>query len=175
MSAEINKYDVLKKRAKLLSQPLQEEQLSQSFLELVVFKLAHENYALETRHTLEVYPLKDYTSLPGTPAYIFGLVNLRRKIITVVDLRPLFSLPVTLPPNPKIVIVGDREKEFAILTDGIIGIQKVGNDQIQAGIPTLTGIRQEFLHSLTKNGIVILDGAKLLSSRHLIVDEAVEV
>ena len=71
------------------------------------------------------------------------------------------------------VILGSDEKGFSIITDGFIEIQKIVKESLQTSLPTLTGIREDFLKGLTPNGIVILDGQKLLTSDHLVINEGV--
>ena len=105
----------LRRRAQELSKPLQTNASSDHHAEVLVFLLAHEHYAIETQYIKEVFPFAEYTPLPGTPAFLKGLVNLRRKIITVIDLRVLFNLSAEASPTQKLVLLGNAEKEFAIV------------------------------------------------------------
>lgn len=76
---------LLKKRAEELSKPIVVERNDLELIELLVFKLAEEEFAIETKHIKEVYPLTLFTPLPGAPPFVMGLVNLRRKIVVVED------------------------------------------------------------------------------------------
>lgn len=166
---------ILKKRAERLAQTVETEKQELNEIELLVFKLAEENYAIETKYVKEVYPFKDYTILPGVPSFIYGLINVRRKILSILDLKAFFSLPAsTENENRKIVILEGFDMEFALLTDEIADIQKVSLNHLQTSLPTLTGIRQEFLMGVTQDRIVVLDGKKLLTSKQIIVDQTVE-
>ncbi len=166
---------ILQRRAADLARPVVDrETISEKTLELLVFKLSAEQYALETQYVKEVYPLRDFTPLPCTPPYLYGLVNLRRKILAIVDLKFFFSLTSEPEVEQKLIILSDSQKEFAILSDGIIGIQRLSMDNIEPSLPTLTGIRQDFLKGITRDGIVILDGQKLLLSKHIMVDETAD-
>lgn len=167
--------EILKERAKNLAKPKELDVLKGEYLEVLVFKLAHERYGIETKYAKEVHPLKDYTSIPCTPAFIFGLINVRRKILTVIDLKILFGLPEELHEGSKIIILQDNEKEFGILSDGFEGILKIPVSKIQTSLPTLTGIRQDFFKGVTLEKVVILDGKKLLSSKQIICEEMVEI
>ena len=171
----MNKEDILKERAKILSKPKQQETIKSDFLEILVFKIANEKYGIETKYAKEVYPLKDYTPLPGTPLYIFGLINVRRKILAVINLKSFFGLAETKNENSKVIILKGGEKEFGLLTDGFEGIQKISISKVQTSLPTLTGIRQELFKGVTLDKIIIIDGKKLFSSQEIIVDEMVEL
>lgn len=165
--------EILKKRAERLSKPLEERQQFYG-LEVLGFTLGDESYALETRYIEEVYPLKECTPLPKAPPFVFGLTHIRRKIMLVINLKILFDIPnLKEVKDPKLIILGQEDREFALLTDGLNGIQTISNEQIQSSLPTLKGIREDFLKGVSSDGTVILDGRKLLASKVLILDEAV--
>lgn len=166
---------LLKKRAEELSKPIVVERTDLELIELLVFKLAEEEFAIETKHIKEVYPLMLFTPLPGAPPFVMGLVNLRRKIVVVIDLKVFFSLAPASGADRKLLVLQDGVKEFAIVTDGICGIRKIPVNDIQGAMPTLTGLKLTYLLGVTSDRIVVLDGSKLLSSTELVVDESVEV
>src|SRR5882724_8355786 len=64
-----------------------------TMLELLEFRLATERYALETRHVQGVHPLRELTPLPCTPPFLLGIVNVRGRILPVLDLKKFFDLP----------------------------------------------------------------------------------
>ncbi len=170
---KLEKSHILKERAEKLAKVNEKEKIKDG-IEVLVFHLSQEQYALETFYIKEVYPYKKYTILPGVPAFISGLINIRRKVFSILDLNVFFSLPHDSSSHHKFIIVEDSEMEFAILTDGIVGIQKIPHDQIEPLPPTFSGIQQNFLKGITTDHIVILDGKKLISSKLIIVDETVE-
>lgn len=164
---------ILRERAEKLAKPLEEQESLTHSLEILIFTLGEENYGIETKYIVEVNPLKDFTPLPSAPTYVYGLANVRRKILLIIDLKKLFSIPEESNISNKLVILGNVEKSFAILIDNFSGIRKISKDNLQSSLPTLTGIRQEFLKGLTNDGVVILDGQKLLSSQYLIINETI--
>jgi purine-binding chemotaxis protein CheW len=87
------KRSILKARAQALAAEKKDETAQKEFIEIVVFRLASETYGIENSFIREVYPLKDYTPLPGTPPYVLGIVNVRGQIISIIDLKKLFNLP----------------------------------------------------------------------------------
>jgi purine-binding chemotaxis protein CheW len=171
----LSKTEILKSRAEKLAQVISVKEPMNETIEVLVFKLAGENYAIETMYIKEVYRYKNYTLLPGAPPFVFGLINVRRKVLSIIDLKVFFSLPATKNVEYKVIIVEDREMEFAILTDGIVDIQKISLNHIQPSLPHLTEAKQEFLKGITANGLIVLDGKKLLSSKRIIVDEKSEM
>lgn len=165
---------LLKTRAEVLSKPILVEETGVESIEFLVFKLANEEFAIETKHIKEVYPLTQYTPLPCAPPFVMGLVNLRRKIVAVIDLKIFFSLSTGTEGERKLIVLQDGIKEFAIVTDGMSGIRKIPVTEIQPALPTFTGLKLAFMLGVTIDRIVLLDGSKLLSSKELVVDETVE-
>lgn len=166
--------EILRRRAEKLAKPIDKlEQMGETY-EIMIFNLGEENYAIETKYIEEIYPLKEYTVLPGTPSFVLGLTNVRRKIILIIDLKVLFSIPPKTEELQKLIILSSEENYFGILSDGINGIQKVMKEGLQSSLPTLTGVRADFLKGILSNGTVLLDGEKLLTSKTLKIEDAVE-
>jgi purine-binding chemotaxis protein CheW len=143
-------------------------------LEVVEFSLAGERYGIETWWVREVSPLKTYTPLPCTPPFVLGLTNLRGQILSIVDVRQFFDLPHRgLTDLNKVIVLTGEGMEFGILADVIAGVRPVPRAALQPELPTLTGIRAEYLLGVTSEGLVILDGRRLLSDRSLVVHQEV--
>lgn len=166
------KKKILKQRAKHLARPRETDVRELGQLEIVEFLLAYERYAIESSWVREVYPLKELTPLPGTPAFVSGIINVRGRIVSVLDMKSFFDLPPKgLTDLNKVIIVGDGQMEFGLLADAVCGVSHVPLQEIQPPLPTLTGIRQEYLKGLTSQRLVILDVAKILSDPGIIVRE----
>jgi len=141
-------------------------------IEVVIFQLAYETYGIETAWVREVYPLKDLTPLPCTPGFVAGIVNVRGQVISVIDIKKFFDLPEKgLTDLNKVIILSNGVMEFGILADSVVEVKSIPLNKIQAGLPTLTGIREDYLRGITAERLVILDAAKLLTDSNIIVHE----
>ena len=139
----------LKKRARKLAEEPPQETDGEEYLEALEFSLANERYAIETVFISEVYPLKELTSLPCVPAFFLGIINVRGRIVTVIDLKRFFELPEKgITELNKIVIVESDNMELGVLADEIKGIVSIPMSGLQPAIPTLTGIREDYLKVL---------------------------
>lgn len=166
---------VLKARACRLAQENQEPAMDGEILEVLEFSLGQESYGIETIHIREVCPLKELTPLPCTPTFVLGIISLRGRMVSVIDIKKFFELPERgLTDLNKVIVLHNREMEFGILADAIVGVRSVPLAEIQPSLPTLTGIRREYLKGITSERSVILDGAKLLSDQKIIVHEEPE-
>jgi purine-binding chemotaxis protein CheW len=166
------KREILRKRAEKLAIPVMEKALDRQFLEVVAFRLADEKYALESGFVREVVPLKGMSPIPGIPKHIKGIINVRGRIFSVVDLRVFFDLPGSEDAGPgKVILLDDGNMEMGIVADAIMGVRAVPLDQLRQGLPTLTGIREAYLRGLSGQDLVIIDAGKLLADKSLVVSD----
>jgi purine-binding chemotaxis protein CheW len=141
-------------------------------LEIVEFTLASETYGIESAFVREVHPLKDFTPLPGVPAFVLGIANIRGQILSVVDLKKFFNLPEKgLGELNKVIIIRNNRMEFGILADVVLGTRSVPLDTIQAPPITVTGIGAEYLKGVTGERTIVLDAQKILENEKIIVNE----
>lgn len=167
---------VLKERARALANEPKKEDERRETIEIIEFMLAYEKYGIETSYVREAYPLKDLTQVPCTPPFVLGIINVRGEILSVIDIKKFFDLPEKgLGDLNKIIILNNEKMEFGILADVILGVRNILSSELQQSIPTLTGIREEYLKGVTKERVVILDAKKLLSDKTIIVHEDVQI
>lgn len=146
-----------------------------TMLELLQFGLASERYAVECRFVQEVHPLRDLTPLPCTPAFIAGIVNVRGRIVPVIDLKKFFGLPERgLTDLHRTIVVRGHDLEVGLLADVIIGISSVPAASLQPSLPTLTGISAQYLKGITDQSLVVLSVDRILLDPKIIVHEEVE-
>jgi len=174
-SAPEERRRILRDRAKVLARKPEREASDEVYIEVVEFRLAQERYAVESAFVREVYPLKELTPLPCTPPFVLGIVNVRGQILSVVDLKVLFELPEEgLTDLNRVIILRSNSMEFGILADAILGTRRVLLGQVQASLPTLTDVREEYLKGVTEERMVILDAEKLLADPRTVVHEEVK-
>lgn len=168
------KRGILRKRARDLARQEEQDQGAGAGLDILEFLLSFETYAIEMRWVAETCPLKDLTPLPCTPPFVAGIINVRGRIISVIDIRKFFDLPEKgLTDLNKVIILHNGAMEFGILADEILGTRTIPLTEVQPPLATLTGIREEYLAGVTRKRTAILDGAKLLSDRKLILHEEI--
>jgi purine-binding chemotaxis protein CheW len=141
-----------------------------TLVQVVEFELARERYAIETRWVREVVALRDLTPLPGAPTFVAGLVNVRGRVVSVVDLKAFFDLPAKgLPDLNRVIVMADRTMEFGLLVDAVIGVACIAGAQVQPAPPTLTGVRAHYLRGVTADRLALLDGARILADPRIVV------
>jgi purine-binding chemotaxis protein CheW len=167
--------EILRARARALARPPESPPAADASLELLEFRLARECYGLETRHVHEVYPLKDLTPLPCVPPFVLGIVNVRGRVTPVIDIKKFFDLPDKgLTDLHRIILVRGNDLEFGLLADVIVGVRTIPVGSLQPSLPTLTGIRADYLKGVTAERLVVLDLDRILADPKIIVHEEVE-
>ena len=166
---------ILRARARALARPRDNTAVANASLELLEFRLAHECYALETRHVREVYPLKSLTPVPCTPSFVRGIVNVRGRITPVIDIKKFFDLPDQgLTDLHCVILLRSNDLELGLMADIIVGVRIIPLGSLQPTLPTLTGIRADYLKGVTAQRLVVLDLDRLLTDPKIIVQEEVE-
>lgn len=162
---------ILRARARVLARPPQPAG-AHAMLELLEFRVAGEHYALETRHVMEVLPLSDLASVPCTPAFVRGVVNVRGRITAVLDLQLFLQLGGRgLHDLHHVVLVRGGGLEFGLLADAVIGARALAEEALQS--PPLPGLRTEYLRGMTAERLLVLDMERLLADPRIIVNEEV--
>ncbi len=169
------KRKILRLRAKALAaKPSGEENVVES-VELIEFLLAHETYGVESGYVSEVLPLKDITPVPCAPAFVAGIINVRGRIIAVVDIKKFFGLPEKgLGDLNRVIVLCSNDGELGILADAILGVHRIPVGGLQHPAASFTGVRGAYLKGITATGMAVLDAAKIVSDDKMIVDEEVE-
>ena len=162
----------LKNRAIAMAQEPGQKKAASATIGVIAFTLAAETYAIESVFVREVYPLRDFTALPGAPPYIFGIINVRGQILPVVDLKKFFNLPEKgLGDLNRVIILYDDQMEFGILADAVNGTKVIYKEEVLPVPPTVTGIGEEYLEGVTKERLIVLNAKRLLCDKSIVVNE----
>ncbi len=162
---------ILQARAKALAQETGKGPGAEQQLEILEFLLAYEHYGIETSYVDQVYPLRELTPLPGTPPFHLGIINVRGRILSVIDIKKLFDLPGKgLTDLNKVIVIHNDGMEFGILADAILSTRSIPVSAIRPPLPTLTGVRSEYLRGITSERLIVLDGNKILSEKSITVN-----
>ena len=168
------KQHILRQKAKKLAVEVAGDKVDGQSLEIVEFMLSGERYGIESVHIREVCPLKELTRIPCTPPFVLGVINVRGLVLSIIDIGRFFDLPRQgITDLNRVILLSSGALEFGILADDILGVRLVPLNDIQESLPTLTGIRGEYLKGVTNDRVTILDVDKILSDKKLIVHEEV--
>jgi purine-binding chemotaxis protein CheW len=98
----------------------------------LTFTLADEEYGLEILKVREIMGMLAITSVPNTPHYVRGVVNIRGKVIAIVDLRSKFSMPQAgYSDETCIIVVCIGNVEVGIIVDRVREVQDIAEADIE--------------------------------------------
>lgn len=141
----------------------------------LTFRLADEEYGLEILKVQEIIQMQTITRVPRTPAYVRGVINLRGKVIPVVDLRLKFGLEGVEDTDRTCIIVvqirqGDNVVIMGIIIDEVREVLDIAGDNIEDAPDFGSQIDTEFIMGMGKIGQsvkILLDIDKVLSAAEL--------
>jgi purine-binding chemotaxis protein CheW len=167
---------VMDERARALARVPARGPDAAAVLQVVVFSLANERYALEARFVQRVVPFSEYTPVPGAPDFLVGVFNLRGEVLAVIDLRKFFGVPArALTEQSRVLVLGGERAEFGVLADATDEVAALRTDDVLEPPDSVAGIGREYLRGVTRDALIVLDGAVLLQDRRLFIDQGGEV
>jgi purine-binding chemotaxis protein CheW len=103
--------------------------LANTFL---TFSVAGEEYAVSVSCVTEIVRLPKSYSIPDVPSYVRGVINLRGKVIPLVDVRSRFAMPETEYTDRTVVVVLETgETTTGLIVDGVAEVSEIAPDQIE--------------------------------------------
>lgn len=164
----MNKKDILQSRALEIAQiPFTDD--NSEYIEVLVFNLSNEQYAIETSFIEEVSIIKNMTEIPFTPDFIKGVINLRGHIYSIVDLLSFFRFEKLEKSSlvEKAIILRNETMEFGLLVYSLEGVKKIKRIDLLEVPVGISEKNQGYIISVTKENIIILDTEKLLSDEKM--------
>lgn len=142
---------------------------SQTEVQTIVFVLEKSFYCVDIMRVQEIIKMSDISELPQSPDYIRGIVNLRGKIIPVIDLRRKFGFEKSVvDKNWKILILKHQNARFGIMVEEISEVEKISLDIIEPPPKVVTGINAEYIQGIAKTEkrlLLVLNIDKVLENQ----------
>ncbi len=135
--------------------------------QLVVFDLNEEAYGVDISAVREIIRMQEITRVPRAPEFIEGVINLRVKVIPVVELRERFSMPGTERTDEHRIVVVDVEgQNIGMVVDAVTEVSRIPSSSIEPPPSVITTNDSEYLTGIVKTDeklIILLDIAKVIS------------
>jgi len=141
--------------------------ISSDMLQFVTFNLGGQKYAIDILKVQEINNLKDITPIPNSPSYMEGAINLRGKVIPVINLRRRLHLePLPMSQLTKIIIIDIKGLILGMVVDSVSDVLRIPADVVEAAPPVATGsIRSELIRGIAKLAdmlVILLDLDELM-------------
>lgn len=137
-------------------------------LQLVTFKLAEEEYGIDILKVHEIIRMMSITKVPNAPDFVYGVINLRGKVIPVISLRKRFGLDTHEDDskNLRIVVVELNKVVIGFIVDSVSEVLKIPQDAIEPPASLIANVGSEYITGVAKledRLVILLDLEHLLS------------
>lgn len=137
-------------------------------LQLVTFRIGEEEFGVDILAVQEIIRLMQITMVPRAPEFIEGVINLRGKVIPVVNMRTRFNKEQHLPDSStRIVVMELGQKIVGFLVDGVSEVLRIPENTVEDPPPVVAGIGSEYIRGIGKLDnrlLILLDLDHLLGS-----------
>ncbi|NQT71700.1 MAG: chemotaxis protein CheW [Chloroflexi bacterium] len=135
--------------------------------QLVVFSLADESYGVDIGKVSGIERMQEITRIPRTADSIEGVINLRGRVIPIVDLRKVFCLPPSEETkDTRIVVVDINGRLIGCMVDAVTEVFRIPADSVEPPSSVLSGSESNYLLGIAKledRMIILLDLDKVLA------------
>lgn len=137
----------------------------------VTFTLADETYGLDVMRVQEVLRVSEITPVPGAQDFILGIINLRGNVVTVIDTRSRFGLPVKEQDDQsRIIIIESQEHVIGLLVDSVSEVAYLHESEIDSAPSTGADESSKYIHGVHSTDgklLILVDVNKIVTDEDL--------
>ena len=151
-----------------MNEIVQTKNESNELLQLVSFKISNEEFGVDILCVQEINRMLQITKMPNTPEFIEGVINLRGRVIPVLDLRVKLGMPrKEHDKNTRIIVVELKGKTIGFIVDEVSEVLRIPKSITEAPPEMVGGVNSDFITSIGKledRLLILLDLEKILST-----------
>lgn len=137
-------------------------------LQLVSFNIGNEEFGVNILKVQEINKLVQITKVPNAPIFVEGVINLRGKVIPIIDLRTRLGMPKKEhDKNTRIIVVEIEGKTIGFIVDSVSEVLRIPRSITEPPPDIVAGINAEYITAVAKlenRLLILLDLDKVLSS-----------
>jgi purine-binding chemotaxis protein CheW len=133
--------------------------------QLVTFRLGDEEYGIDILKVHEIDRMMDITEVPNAPSCVEGVINLRGKVVPVINLRRKFGLPPRERDGSTKIVVVDVGTSAGMIVDSVSEVLRIPSDIVEPPPRMATGVGSECIRGVGKlkdRLLILLDIEKVL-------------
>lgn len=149
----------------------QNKKQDDELLQLVTFSIGEEEFGVDILKVQEIIRTMEITKVPRAEVFVEGVINLRGKVIPILDLRRRFKLPSK--PHDKhtrIIVIEMNDMIVGFVVDSVSQVLRIPSNTVEPPPPVVAGVDSEYISGVGKlhdRLLILLDLNKLLSSDDL--------
>ncbi|PID62403.1 MAG: chemotaxis protein CheW [Ignavibacteriae bacterium] len=133
--------------------------VTEELLKLVSFKIDEAEFGVDILRVQEINKMMELTTVPNTPAYVEGVVNLRGRIIPVLNLRARLGIPLKeYDDKTRIIVIELEDKTIGFIVDEVKEVLRIPKDITEQPPDIVSGVDSDFITAIGKleNRLLIL-------------------
>ncbi len=146
-------------------------------LQLVIFKLGIESFGVEIATVESIIKMQTITRLPQAPSFVEGIINLRGKILPVVDLRKRLNIDLTeITKDSRMVVVALAGSTVAMVVDQVNEVLRINDDIVEVAPAISQSVDSRFIEGIAKINedlVILLNLSKVLDTSETSMLEAI--
>jgi purine-binding chemotaxis protein CheW len=154
--------------SQIKNEVVQDASVKGDLIQLVSFAIGEEEFGVDILKVQEINRIVEVTRVPNTPEYVDGVINLRGKVIPIVDLRCRFGMPrKEKDKNSRIIVVELSGKVLGFVVDSVSEVLRLPSNVTEAPPPMIAGIGAEYITAIGKledRLLILLDLERVLSA-----------
>ena len=140
-------------------------------LQLVTFSIGEEEFGVNILKVQEIIRTMEITKVPRAPEFVEGVINLRGKVIPIIDLRRRFGLaPKAHDKNTRIIVIEINTVIVGFVVDAVSEVLRIPASTVEPPPPVVAGVESDYISGvgqLQDRLLIMLDLDKLLSSEDM--------
>ena len=147
------------------------KKLNGSLLQLVTFSIDEEEFGVNILKVQEIIRIMEITRVPRSPEFVEGVINLRGRVIPIVDLRRRFGLAaIAHDKDTRIIVIELNSLVVGFIVDAVSEVLRLPADTVEPTPPVAAGVDSEYISGVGKlqdRLLILLDLDKLLTAEDL--------
>jgi purine-binding chemotaxis protein CheW len=142
-----------------MSEVITKQNGADELLQLVSFNIGEEEFGVDILQVQEINRMVEVTRVPNAPEYVDGVINLRGKVIPIIDLRRRFGMPrKEKDKNTRIIVVELNAKVLGFVVDAVSEVLRIPKSVTEQPPSIVAGIDAEYITAIGKleNRLLIL-------------------
>lgn len=137
-------------------------------MQLVTFSIGDEEFGVDILKVQEIIRTMEITKVPKAPLFVEGVINLRGKVIPIIDLRRRFGLDTRdHDKNTRIIVIEINNMIVGFVVDSVSEVLRIPASTVEPPPPVVAGLESEYISGVGKledRLLILLDLDRLLSS-----------
>ena len=142
---------------------------TEELLQLVSFNIGHEEFGLDIQRIQEINRMVEITRVPNSPEFVSGVINLRGKVIPIIDLRKRFGFPPKESDrNTRIIVVELGGMVVGFVVDSVSEVLRIPKNITEPPPSIIAGIGSEYITAVAKLDnrlLILLDLERVLKDK----------